>query len=538
MGTHTQAPGRSHIHGAQIGANTQHRSGKRLSYKKNKASSGSSRNHSDVSSRGQSDVGSSPATPGSDTMDKAKMNLVEKRPSITEKELTPIVLNQLQNTKKHKDELRKARRGSAPKPEVPPPADLVSDSGAESCCEEVRIQTAEAFMTGIQTALTASIPDLRTEGQSEDEAGTEDIVTEVDNVLGKLLASLQRGETSMPELDGKNNLTSLISTLQATLKANVQNSPNLSVRAAPVVSQPQHKLPLNSIQSPALPSYSGQPPTNIPHTYPNPQQPFYNPVSQNSFQGQLPNSQPSQSHQAHNHSNAQTVTALTEPQSTVPNPVTVSQSSLTVQKVGGVQPGATSQIHPAPAPVSPLPPDPHTPEVAWKIRDTKKKRQKHITLGLTREEFAHIQDSLRHRPVKFTGVPPTAPYSLQRNKSDGHLLCSRLGDASGKEDLDPEDDEERGYVSDVCDYTADREQGPGVVHGKLKLNIGSEKVRVGVDGKPSRTFQADNSYVHPSSQLPAVTLALSSNQQPLLPSTTSVQTFSNNLVVRNQEEED
>ena len=29
-------------------------------------------------------------------------SLTEKRPSITEKELTPIVLNQLQNTKKHK----------------------------------------------------------------------------------------------------------------------------------------------------------------------------------------------------------------------------------------------------------------------------------------------------------------------------------------------------------------------------------------------------------------------------------------------------
>ena len=29
-------------------------------------------------------------------------SLTEKRPSITEKELTPIVLNQLQSTKKHK----------------------------------------------------------------------------------------------------------------------------------------------------------------------------------------------------------------------------------------------------------------------------------------------------------------------------------------------------------------------------------------------------------------------------------------------------
>ena len=32
----------------------------------------------------------------------------------TEAELTPIVVSQLQSTKKHKDELRKARRGSQP----------------------------------------------------------------------------------------------------------------------------------------------------------------------------------------------------------------------------------------------------------------------------------------------------------------------------------------------------------------------------------------------------------------------------------------
>ena len=78
------------------------------------------------------------------------MNLTEKRPSITEKELTPIVLNQLQNTKKHKvrrlillksgrgrrpihflssqDELRKARRGSAPKPELPVQGEKITSS--------------------------------------------------------------------------------------------------------------------------------------------------------------------------------------------------------------------------------------------------------------------------------------------------------------------------------------------------------------------------------------------------------------------------
>ena len=63
-------------------------------------------------------------------------------------------------------------------------------------------------MTGIHSALTASIPDLRPEvsflpqplltihlsQEREEEGGSEDIVTEVDNVLGKLMASLQKGE--------------------------------------------------------------------------------------------------------------------------------------------------------------------------------------------------------------------------------------------------------------------------------------------------------------------------------------------------------
>ena len=73
-------------------------------------------------------------------------------------------------------------------------------------------------MTGIHSALTASIPDLRSEvctstspsslqpsskqllqGQEREEEGSEDIVTEVDNVLGKLMASLQKGETSFTQ---------------------------------------------------------------------------------------------------------------------------------------------------------------------------------------------------------------------------------------------------------------------------------------------------------------------------------------------------
>lgn len=102
-----------------------------------------------------------------------------KRPSITEAELTPIVVSQLHNTKKHKDEQRRARRGSAAgrHGSPAPAAAVVSDSGAESCSEEARLRTAEVFMTGIQSALQPQ----------------EDIVSEVESVLGKLMASLQRG---------------------------------------------------------------------------------------------------------------------------------------------------------------------------------------------------------------------------------------------------------------------------------------------------------------------------------------------------------
>ena len=89
--------------------------------------------------------------------------LTEKRPSLTgwsgwltvvvinitlspEAELTPIVVSQLQNTKKHKDELRKARRGSQPKTESPAAAgshrltQLISSemsSNNDDNCQEV-----------------------------------------------------------------------------------------------------------------------------------------------------------------------------------------------------------------------------------------------------------------------------------------------------------------------------------------------------------------------------------------------------------------
>ena len=76
-----------------------------------------------------------PSLSSADKMETTPTVLTEKRPSLTgrtggecvvinvllcpEAELTPIVVSQLHNTKKHKDELRKARRGSQPKTESP-----------------------------------------------------------------------------------------------------------------------------------------------------------------------------------------------------------------------------------------------------------------------------------------------------------------------------------------------------------------------------------------------------------------------------------
>ena len=122
--------------------------------------------------------------------------------------MTPIVVTQLHNTKKHKDELRKARRGSQPKQadvagvgnidtlddnlatvshtnnagkklETKNSQDVVSDSGAESCSEEARRKTAEAFMTGIISSIPGAGVVDHDQSQSSQTGGQEDIVSEV-----------------------------------------------------------------------------------------------------------------------------------------------------------------------------------------------------------------------------------------------------------------------------------------------------------------------------------------------------------------------
>ena len=169
------------------------------------------------------------------------------------------------------------------------------------------------------------------------------------------------GETSLPGLDGKNNLTSLISTLQATLKANVQNSPKQSPKIHPSVAANNANDPFSSSNVAVHQSTSSLQSFNS-------LQQSSNSLSSNSFQFQSANSL-----------------------SSIPQPTLVPlQAPTTVQNHSRLpsleQPSGT--------------PDQHESKIAWKIRDPKKKRQKHITLGLTREEFANIQESLRHRPVK------------------------------------------------------------------------------------------------------------------------------------------
>eukprot|EP00093_Oithona_nana_P001773 01773.XXX_148_9859_1 [CDS] Oithona nana genome sequencing. len=158
-------------------------------------------------------------------MQKNSLSLTEKRPSITAEELTPIVLNQLQTTSKLKEENRKLRRGSRSSNSSTPASTsdrqvstgsrqsvqnhggVVIDSGSESCGEEARLRTAEAFMSGIQSAIKA-------EPQSQAELSAE-LVGEVDSVLSKLMQSINNSDDP--------SLMPLIVNLQASLKATVNH---------------------------------------------------------------------------------------------------------------------------------------------------------------------------------------------------------------------------------------------------------------------------------------------------------------------------
>ena len=82
----------------------------------------------------------------------------------------------------------------------------VLNSGSESeCGEEARVRTAEAFMSGIQSAIQSEVPEAP-DGLSAE------LVGEVDSVLSKLMQSINKNDPS---------LMPLIVTLQASLKGKV-----------------------------------------------------------------------------------------------------------------------------------------------------------------------------------------------------------------------------------------------------------------------------------------------------------------------------
>ena len=99
------------------------------------------------------------------------------------------------------------------------------ESESESSCgEESRLRTAEAFMSGIQSALiekehSATSPkDSAAAGTSESGAGlSKELVGEVDSVLSKLMSQLKQGDPS---------LIPLITNLQTSLKT-AANSPSV-----------------------------------------------------------------------------------------------------------------------------------------------------------------------------------------------------------------------------------------------------------------------------------------------------------------------
>ena len=187
-----------------------------------------------------------------------KVSLTEKRPSITAEELTPIVLSQLQTTSKLKEENRRLRRGSRSNSNSSTPhsaehpllqrqgssgrqsSNHVIDSGSESCGEEARIRTAEAFMSGIQSAIHSEAG-----GSSGTTGLSEELVGEVDSVLSKLMQSINRNDPS---------LVPLIVTLQSSLKNTLK--PIDSNRREEEQAKPYMQTPLNPRKEVALSEFS------------------------------------------------------------------------------------------------------------------------------------------------------------------------------------------------------------------------------------------------------------------------------------------
>ncbi len=167
-----------------------------------------------------------------------------RKSSISAEELAPIVMSQLAVANKRKEESRRQRRGggngsgannnaaaAASAAAAAGPRGYGLDSGSESCGEEGRRRTAEAFMSGIQSALgdsnssgsaaAGSAADNNSFASGSGLSGggsssglSSELVSEVDLVLSKLMSSVNQDDPK---------LIPLISSLQASLKDTVDS---------------------------------------------------------------------------------------------------------------------------------------------------------------------------------------------------------------------------------------------------------------------------------------------------------------------------
>ncbi|TRY71051.1 hypothetical protein TCAL_12313 [Tigriopus californicus] len=305
---------------------------------------------------------------------------LDRKPSLTAEELTPIVMSQLQTTNKLKEESRRQRLNSQRQKQLgmdglKNPKSL--DSGSESCGEESRKRTAQDFISGIQSAISASIPDLTqvpsgdTNGdgaKTPDEGLSDELVSEVESVLSRLMSSVNKGDP---------NLVPLIANLQSSLKATRQTS-------SPMSTMMQRKV---KVQMP----FVAAPPDN---------QESLSPKTPNSAQknwtkdpfGSLPKRP-----QVLQDGNFGPVHSKTFE----PNPTTEFESAHTTQQ------GVEAEVHAA-------------SKIPWKIRAARKRQMKHHTTGMTKDEFAQIQQSLRESAAKLA-PKPVESYNLTRNKSEGSI---------------------------------------------------------------------------------------------------------------------
>ncbi len=142
-----------------------------------------------------------------------------RKSSFSAEELTPIVLNQLQTANKLKESRRQRRQFQENSNNSAANNGHTADSGSESCGEEHKQRAAEAFMSGIQSALSSQQQQQQRQHQQNDkhqEGLSRELVSEVDLVLSKLMqhSVQQRGDPK---------LVPLIASLQASLRATAAN---------------------------------------------------------------------------------------------------------------------------------------------------------------------------------------------------------------------------------------------------------------------------------------------------------------------------